>query len=113
MDELIREAYDPEDFRKKGHKLIDLLADHIKNSLEKKLDKVSNWKDTDSRFTEWEKRFMKEESEDFETFINDLLQWTINIHNPNYMGHQVSLPLPFSGIADMIDGCLNNGSAAA
>ena len=111
MDELIREAYDPEDFRKKGHKLIDLLADHIKDSIDKKLKKVSNWKDPESRFAEWKKRFMKDGSEDFETFIKDLLKGTINIHNPNYMGHQVSLPLPYSGIADMINGCLNNGSA--
>lgn len=111
MDKLIREAYDPEDFRKKGHKLIDLLANRIKNSIEKNEKKVSNWRDPESRFAEWEKRFMKEGSEDFDTFLNDLLEGTINIHHPNYMGHQVSIPLPFSGIADMINGCLNNGSA--
>jgi len=109
-DELIRKAYDPEDFRKKGHQLIDLLANHLKNSIDGNYKKVMNWVDPDDRHKDWELKFGKDRSEDFGDFIEEILKGSINIHHPNYMGHQVNPPVPYAGIADMINGSLNNGS---
>ncbi|MFC2128570.1 pyridoxal phosphate-dependent decarboxylase family protein [Bacteroidota bacterium] len=111
MDELIKKAYDPEDFRKKGHKLVDFLADHLKDCQQKNKKTLLSWKDPDSRLKDWQEKFMTGKPEDFNQFLSDLLKDTIHIHHPNYIGHQNTPPLPTSALSEMIHGCLNNGSA--
>lgn len=40
---LLHQAYSPEDFRKRGHRLVDELADHLDNTLSEKSEKVIQW----------------------------------------------------------------------
>lgn len=44
-------------------------------------------------------------------FVDKYLEYTNHLHNPKYMGHQVAVPHPFSGIPDWIHGTANNPSS--
>ena len=45
------------------------------------------------------------------SFLDTYLQNTQHIHHPNYIGHQVAVPHVASGIADFINGTINNPMA--
>lgn len=44
-------------------------------------------------------------------FVSTYLDNTNHLHHPRYMGHQVAVPHPFSGIPDWIHGTANNPSS--
>ncbi len=102
----MNEVYSPELFREQGHQLIDLLADHLRKSLSGNSGKVIDYK-----LPEEERKFWEEYKapESTEVFFSDLFKRIIHIHHPNYMGHQISPSLPFTGLTSMISAMMNNG----
>jgi len=50
---LLDKVYDPEEFRKNGHMLVDLLADNLQNNLSQKNDKVINFIQPDTNYERW------------------------------------------------------------
>lgn len=109
MTDLLREAYDPENFRDQAHRLADLIADHLEASFSQSEKTVLPWTDPDLRLLRWQEELGREF--DFGAFWKATIDETIHIHHPKYMGHQVSASLPLSGLAEMLNGTLNNGSA--
>jgi L-2,4-diaminobutyrate decarboxylase len=109
MTELLEKAYDPEHFRDQAHKLVDLLADHLKSSYDKTESSVLPWMEPDDRLAKWNR--LLEEDFDFDRFWKESIADTIHIHHPNYLGHQVSATIPLAGLGDLMNGALNNGSA--
>ena len=109
MTELLRQAYDPDNFRVQAHRLIDLLADHLEKSANRTEETVLPWLDPDLRLTKWQDDLEREF--EFDTFWKDTISETIHIHHPRYIGHQVSASLPMAGLGEMLNGALNNGSA--
>ncbi|MCX6224340.1 MAG: pyridoxal-dependent decarboxylase [Bacteroidia bacterium] len=109
MTELLKQAYDPENFRDQAHRLVDLIADHLEASYSQTDKTVLPWTDPDQRLLKWQNELGREF--EFEPFWKDTIDETIHIHHPKYMGHQVCASLPLAGLGDMINGTLNNGSA--
>jgi L-2,4-diaminobutyrate decarboxylase len=109
MSDLLKKAYDPENFRDQAHRLVDLIADHLEASSSQTDKIVLPWMDPDKRFLKWQKDLG--EDFDFEPFWKDTINETIHIHHPKYLGHQVCASLPLSGLGEMLNGTLNNGSA--
>lgn len=110
MTDLLKKAYDPEEFRKSAHELVDILADHLSACLTKQEELVLPWKDPIDHYQYWQSHFDSVTEEPSE-FWKRTVAATIHIHHPNYMGHQVSAVVPLSGLGDLINGSLNNGSA--
>lgn len=109
MTELLKKAYDPEQFRDQAHRLVDLIADHLEASFSQLDTTVLPWADPDVRLLKWQNDIGKEF--DFDRFWKDTIAETIHIHHPKYLGHQVCASLPLAGLGDMLNGTLNNGSA--
>ncbi|TSA31089.1 MAG: pyridoxal-dependent decarboxylase [Porphyromonadaceae bacterium] len=109
MTDLLKQAYDPENFRGQAHRLVDLLADHLEASYSQSDKTVLPWMDPDQRLLKWQNDL--EQKFEFEPFWKDTIDETIHIHHPKYLGHQVCASLPLAGLGDMLNGVLNNGSA--
>jgi len=107
-NDILREVYSPETFRRQGHTLIDLLANHLDSSLHQKNDRVIQWK-----LPEDEKRFWShfQENGDIAEFFPEVLKHTTHVHHPKYIGHQVCAPAPLAALAGLVSSFLNNGMA--
>ena len=111
MTDLLKNAYNPESFRKLGHEIVDLLADYLQSQKNNKGQKVLPWQNPDILFSKWQKNFQNNDTQNIKDLYDELLNDSIHIHNANYMGHQVSPPLPLSAIAELFGSFLNNGQA--
>ncbi|MCB2209154.1 MAG: aminotransferase class I/II-fold pyridoxal phosphate-dependent enzyme [Bacteroidetes bacterium] len=74
-----------------------------------KTEKVIDWKEPDDLYEKWKDYIDKDVSS--QQFFKDLIEQSIQLHNPRYMGHQVAVPLPVTALASMAGSLLNNGMA--
>ena len=102
----IESLFDEEDFRQKGHQLIDILADHLKN-VKNSQAKTIDYKEPEQLLQEWKTKLQADNS--FATLVNHVMADSIHLHNPKYIGHQVAVPAPISSLVDMMVAILNNG----
>lgn len=107
-DKVLKSAYSPENFRKRGHELIDQLADHLDESINGKSDKVIHWNLPDDEYDFWNDFLENEQSSQL---FPEILKRTTHVHNPKYIGHQVCPPAPLGSLAGLISSLLNNGMA--
>ncbi len=105
---LLEQAYDAEDFRKRGHRLIDELADHLDDKLREKSDKAIHWNTPDAELEHW-KEFLQNGNND--SLFPEITKRTTYVHHPKYIGHQVSPTAPITALTGTISSLLNNGMA--
>lgn len=104
---LLDKAYDTENFRKEGHKLIDKLADYLQSAYAGKgLDVLPSLNPQ-----ELEDKYSKYNPESFEELIAEVIDDSNHLHHPGYIGHQVVPPLPEAALAGLVSDLLNNGMA--
>lgn len=108
MDSKLKSAYNPEDFHRLGHELIDLLTNYLKDSMDGNIP-VMNWHEPADQLTFW-KKFTKESNDPIELF-KTLIDRSIHLHNPKYMGHQLCPPAPISALIGLLGELINNGMA--
>lgn len=97
-------AYDSEKFKKEGYALIDILADYLDSSINK-VGNVIRHKSPEKLLDRWENY----EFIDTQQFYQDIIDDSIRVHHPRYIGHQVSVPLPELALAGLVSDLLNNG----
>jgi L-2,4-diaminobutyrate decarboxylase len=103
--------FDPEDFRKEGHILIDTLSDYLNKALSG--SKMPVLPDNDpEKLTE----FFSFDSgggitEPLNKFVKRIIDHSIHIHHPKYIGHQVTSPFPAAALVQLCTTLLNNGAA--
>ncbi|NND16157.1 MAG: aminotransferase class V-fold PLP-dependent enzyme, partial [Eudoraea sp.] len=107
-NKILQSAYSPENFRKRGHQLIDQLADHLDKTLNEKYDKVIQWNLPEDEYVFW-KKFLADGNQAH--LFSEILKHTTHVHNPKYLGHQVSPPVPLGSLSGLISSLLNNGMA--
>lgn len=105
---LLQKAYSPEDFRKRGHKLIDQLADHLDTQLNEKSDKTLAWNIPENEHEFWHD-FLKNGDET--TLFQEVLNRTTYVHSTKCIGHQVAAPAPITALSATVSALLNNGMA--
>lgn len=108
MTEKIKQAYDPNSFRKYGHELIDLISDHLEHASQQSIP-VNEWQEPNEQLAYWENYSFDQKSPT--PFFKDILKKSIHVHHPNYIGHQVVPTAPLSALAHLLSGVLNNGMA--
>ena len=100
--ERIRTAYDPELLRQSGHRLIDLLSNHLSKVEHSEID-VLPWREPECNVRDAETvlQAMRDSGCDqrgladrFSEIIQTMLDHGLNLHHPHYIGHQV--PAPFT-----------------
>ena len=104
---ILAKVYAADAFQTHGHQMVDLLGKHLK-AAQKATHKTIPYTDP-----EIERKFWEEypEKQDFQTLVQDLIDRSIHVHQPKYIGHQVAPPAPITAVSSMLTSFLNNGSA--
>lgn len=103
---LLKQIYDFEAFEKQGKDLVAQLTKHLKNAQHPD-SRANNWLNPKEELFFWQNY----QFQNLPSFVDDLLNHSIHLHNPKYMGHQVSVPTPLSALMNLVSGLLNNGMA--
>lgn len=110
MNSLLQQAFDPEEFRREGHKLVDLLTNYLTDCREAQPMPVLPPSEPDEMDRFWEGELRKPDF-DLQQFYTTLITQSNHIHHPRYMGHQVVPPAPLSALTELLEALLNNGMA--
>ncbi|MEL6867427.1 MAG: pyridoxal-dependent decarboxylase, partial [Bacteroidota bacterium] len=102
----LEQAYDPKSFRDLGHQLVDQLADHLEN-LEDKL--VIDWSLPEEELDFWQSDFQQGDPNNLHQYFDQLIQRSIRLHHPRYIGHQISPPAYLAALSGLLADLLNNG----
>ncbi len=108
MSRVTTEVYNADEFRRMGHEIIDLIAEHLKKSTSNDAGNVNNWKTPNEQLKYWQ---TYPEKVDIKTLFSDIIFSANNLHNPKYIGHQVPPPAPAAALAAFLGSMLNNGMA--
>jgi len=104
----LHQAFSPKDFREKGHQLIDQIADYLEAINAPNKTPVLPWRSPQVAFEDWNKNLSEKQSSI--DFYQKVIQTSIHIHHPKYMGHQVAPPLPDAILSGILVSALKNGS---
>ncbi len=104
----LKQVYSPVDFRKRGHELIDQLADHLDAQLNDENTKTLAWHIPEDERTFWID--FLEKGDENQLFAQIIKRITV-VHNPKCIGHQVTPTAPITALTAMMSGLLNNGMA--
>ncbi|WP_438711981.1 pyridoxal phosphate-dependent decarboxylase family protein [Aquimarina muelleri] len=104
----LEKAYDPSGFRDMGHQLIDLLSDYLEKTQKDKDYPVLPYKDPEEELLFWKQDFSSD-SGVMDVFKN-IIEHSIHVHHPRYIGHQVAVPALISTLAGLMSDLLNNGT---
>lgn len=108
---LLDQAYDPAAFRAMGHELIDLLADHLEQAADSNNEQLINYRDPEEELAFWQNDFARAGKQGTPLdFFRNLLDHSIHLHHPHYIGHQVAVTTPVSALAGMVSDLLSNGT---
>jgi L-2,4-diaminobutyrate decarboxylase len=107
-NELLKQVYSPEDFRKRGHLLVDELADHLSRQLYDTDAPALCWTPPSEALQYWTDFLIHG---DERSLFPSIVERTTNIHNPKYVGHQVAPTAPITALSAMVGALLNNGMA--
>jgi L-2,4-diaminobutyrate decarboxylase len=110
-DTNIPAPFNPETFRKEGHILVDTLSDYLKEALSGSDIPVLPWNEPDKLAEIFAFESGDGEKEPLDSFLKRIIDHSIHIHHPRYIGHQVTSPLPLSVLAQFCTTLLNNGAA--
>ncbi len=107
-----KKLYDSSTFRKQGYEIVDMLAEYLQQTKEKTIPKVLPNTTPDEMLKIWDNNFTPGPCEDHKTILKRAIYLSNNLHHPQYIGHQVTGPLPLAVLCDLVSNFLNNTSAA-
>jgi glutamate/tyrosine decarboxylase-like PLP-dependent enzyme len=103
--------YSPSEFRKQGHDLINLLADYLENAQSATPEKTIPFIAPEDNLAFWQADLAKGVESDPLDFFRKVVEKSTKLHNPRYIGHQVSTVAPLSALSQVVMGMMNNGGA--
>ena len=103
--------YSPADFRKNGHDLVNLLADYLENAQSETPDKTIPFMAPEENLAFWQADLAQSPTHDPFDFFQKVIEKSTKLHNPRYIGHQVSTVAPLSALSQLAMGMMNNGGA--
>ncbi len=106
MSSIIDSAFDSKNFRENGHKMVDLLADYFQNV---STQQVLKYEDPEALYEKWRRDMKSGEPQGVVDFIQKIIEDSIHLHHPKYLGHQTSVISPFSTLAEFAGGLLDPG----
>ncbi|GAB3169062.1 pyridoxal phosphate-dependent decarboxylase family protein [Telluribacter humicola] len=111
MENILDQAYSADNFRQQGHALIDMMADYLERTTsEKNKEKTIQWQPPTDQLATWQEDAQQPLADPLELF-QDAIARSIHLHNPRYMGHQTTPPLPVTVLSSAVSALLNQGQA--
>ncbi|MEL7160601.1 MAG: pyridoxal-dependent decarboxylase [Bacteroidota bacterium] len=106
MTDLLQSAYDPSRFRAHGHALVDRLADYLEDA---PTLPANPYVEPDELLDVF--RPLLNGRTPPEELYELMLQRSLHLHAPAYMGHQVNPPAPLTALGDLLNGIINGSTA--
>jgi len=106
MTPLLQRVYAPDEFRRQGHALVDRLADYLEACPTLPGNPYREQEDLLATF-----RTLLEEGSTPEAIYELMLEHSLHLHSPAYMGHQVNPPAPLTALGDLLNGIINGSTA--
>lgn len=103
---LLEKVYSTEQFSKEGQAFIGQIESYLAHQYDAN-NAVNRWQNPEDELSFWRSY----NYQGFGQFIQDILGHSMHLHNPKYMGHQVSVTAPMAVLTNMISDLLNNGGA--
>ncbi|MFT6844376.1 MAG: L-2,4-diaminobutyrate decarboxylase [Flavobacteriales bacterium] len=103
---LIAKAYDIEHYKQLAEETLHVLMANYQQQLSDN-HKTSNTIDANELLEQYKTK----EKWSFSELLAETVDKSMQLHNPNYMGHQVSAPLPMAILFDWVAAHFNNGMA--
>ncbi len=111
MKNLIENAFDINSFRNIAHKLVDDLSDYLIESINNNsIMKVLPYKQPDETYNFWEKDYSDSPNLKINEYFSKVIDNSIHLHMPKYLGHQVPPALPIAALSDFISSFMNNAT---
>ena len=104
----LHNAYNVSEFRSQAHELIDMLADHLELMQSDRSRQVLPYKKPEESLRFWQQD-LEQPGDSLEMF-KAILDDSIYIHHPQYLGHQIAQPAFVSSLAGLMSDLLNNGT---
>ncbi|MGY3793009.1 pyridoxal phosphate-dependent decarboxylase family protein [uncultured Aquimarina sp.] len=108
LEESLKKIYDPSDFREIGHQLVDMLADHLEQVQSDKDAPVIKYRNPEEELSYWKNDLSY--GSNMMDFYKEILDRSIHVHHPRYMGHQVAVPSVISSLSGLVTDLLSNGT---
>ncbi len=103
-------SFDAATFREQGHRVVELLADHLAQANHREGPVLPPWTPAES-LQRWPADFAAAPASDPTELLGRAIEGSNHLHHPRYIGHQCTSPLPWSALLDFAGAFLNNGSA--
>ncbi len=104
------EVNSPENFRKIGYELIDLLVSELQIANSPLSEqKAIEWKEPEDMLSHWSADFSSEQTADLLTLFKEITSHSINMNRRGNVGHQISAPHPLTVLTSALIAHLNNG----
>lgn len=111
MNQELQAAYNTHTFREQAHKLVDQLADYLEKVQTQPNETLAiPFEGPETAYNFWAMDY-EQHDENLTDFYQKVIEKSVHIHHPRYMGHQVSPPLPVAAATSMLTALLNNGMA--
>ena len=104
----LQKAYSPNLISQKGHLLIDLIAHQLSKSGADNNASI-NYSTPEQQYQFWKDYLMDQSANQELPFFQEVINRSVNIHSPGYMGHQIAVPLPITMLSSFVINYLNNG----
>ncbi len=109
--ELLNDAFDPESFRREGHRVVDILADFLAASTPEKRPRVMAYEEPEAMLASWAGRFGAAPGVPFPELLPEILARSNDLLHPRFVGHQCTTSLPLAALGGLVGEFLNNASA--
>ncbi|MCI4667507.1 MAG: pyridoxal-dependent decarboxylase [Bacteroidia bacterium] len=105
----LEKAYQPEEFRRVGHQLIDLISDQLSQASRKEIP-VIPYRSPEDELNFWKDDFEKNQGGEPIELFQKILDHSSKVHHPHIMGHQIATPALLSSFGGLISDILANGT---
>jgi L-2,4-diaminobutyrate decarboxylase len=103
--------FSPSEFRKNAHDLVDLLANYLENAQSEAPEKTIPFVAPEDSLAFWQNDLAQSPTDEPLDFFKKVVEKSTKLHNPRYIGHQVSAVAPLAAMSQMVMGMMNNGGA--
>ena len=111
MASLLDKAFDSKLFKQNAHKLVDELSDYFETTINGKSDlRVLPYNSPDEMFNFWKKDFDISSKSNLNEFYTNIINSSIHLHDPKYIGHQVPPVIPAAALSDFLSAFMNNAT---
>lgn len=110
MSDILKDAYSAERFRQQGHQLIDQLADYLESVRREEYSRGAiDYQSPDVALHQWSEDLKTAPNPETHHLFSQALLQSVRLLHPQYLGHQISPPVPVATLAGLLGDFLNNG----